>query len=145
MTRHDMRHWRLSAPQNGFTVFTVRFAVFKNTSTTEEKEFLLICKGMAIAEELDNCVTGAGVSYFCCHLCFHSTFIISLLVQMKSVKVVTVKPMYLLLLLRAILDCCKSFLIGMVANSNVACKRGCIKNKTRVYAWFSRLMQDAIV
>ena len=76
-------------------------AAKRNTwTTTEEKEFLLICKERAIAEELDNCVTGAGVSYFCCHFCLHSAFILSQLVQMKSGKVVTVKLMY------SILFCC---------------------------------------
>ena len=59
----------------------------------EEKEFLLICKERAIAEELDNCVTGTGVSYFYRHFYLHSTFILSQLVQMKSGKVVTVKLM----------------------------------------------------
>ena len=72
----------------------------RNTwTTTEEKEFLLICKERAIADELDNCVTGAGVSYFCCHFCLHLAFILSQLVQMKSGKVLTVKLMYSLLLL----------------------------------------------
>ena len=67
----------LAGSQNGFTVL-------KNTSkdadkTEENVEFSrgegipYFCKEIEIAEQLDNCVTSAGVIYFC----FHSTYTLS--------------------------------------------------------------------
>ena len=36
----------------------------RNPWTSVEKEFLILCRELAIAEQLDNCVTSAGVTYF---------------------------------------------------------------------------------
>lgn len=42
---------------------------------SEEKHFLIICGENAIAEQLDNCVTSAGVSTTTSSLIFHKTYI----------------------------------------------------------------------
>ena len=73
---------------------------------------------MAIGEQLDNCVTSACVNYFLFSF-KRVPFRNSTDESMKSTKVLTVKLMYPVLPV-----------LQIVANSNIACKGGCVKNRT---------------